>query len=390
MALTGVFPKTSTEFVPRGPLELVKCFGDKRKACGLVQLRHSFNPDILFGESYGYRSGLNGTMQRHLQDLAENLNRFVQLKPTDTIVDIGSNDGTFLGFFCGQKLNLIGVDPLAGKFKKYYHKEIITISEFFSKESLKASLGNKKVKVISAFAVFYDCHDPVRFFSDIKDVLCDDGLFLLEQGYLPCMLKNGAYDAICHEHVAYYGLKQIKKLTEMVGFKIVDCRLNQVNGGSLSLILAKKESSLVEAKAGINQLLENEKKLRLDTLAPFQNFTKRAFEHKELFFKMVRGLSAQGLKVAVYGASTKGNVLLQFCQFSSKEIMFIAEINSDKWGRFSPGSKIPIISEKEAKKAKPDIFIVLPWHLKEHILLKEKSSIKSGISFLFPFQIKQT
>ena len=385
MAFSGVFPKTLTQIVPQGPLELVKCHGDSTNSCGLVQLRHCFDPQILFGESYGYRSGLNQSMREHLRNLARDIENYVELKKNDAVIDIGSNDGTLLNFFAGKDLNLLGIDPASGKFQQYYHKEITVIPEFFSAERIKGHLGSQKAKVITAVAVFYDFNNPLEFLKDIASILAQEGICLLEQSYWPTVLENNTYDTICHEHMAYYGLKQIQWLANQAGLKTIDGQLNSINGGSLRVVLAHKNSAFRQEKSQEEFLIKAEEKLELEALAPYQRFQENVFKHRQILRQTINDLRSQGLSVAGYGASTKGNVLLQFCGLTEKEIPFIAEINQDKWGCFCPGSGIPIIAQEEAKSRKPDVFLVLPWHFKNFILSKEKEYLKQGGSFLFPF-----
>ncbi|MEI7999514.1 MAG: class I SAM-dependent methyltransferase, partial [Candidatus Omnitrophota bacterium] len=390
MALTGVFPKTISEPVPRGPLEVVKCYGNPNDSCGLVQLKHFFDPYVLFGESYGYRSSLNESMRNHLQRLAEDIRAFVALKEDDVIIDIGSNDGTLLSFFSKQNYLLFGIDPTAVKFKQYYPKDVSIIEDFFSKEKIKSQIGHKKAKVVTTVALFYDLNKPLQFLLDVEEILSDEGILVIEQSYLVSVIKNNAYDTICHEHAAYYGLKQIKWLMDKAGLKIIDCKLNGINGGSLRVVVAKKKSSYEEAKTEIARFITIEEKLGLDTIGPYQEFFRNILRHKLELRQSIDGFCQKGMILAGYGASTKGNVLLQFCAITSKEIPFMVEVNQDKWGRLCPGTNIPIISEKEAKNKKIDVFLVLPWHFKESVILREKDFIRQGGTFLFPFPIIHT
>jgi NDP-4-keto-2,6-dideoxyhexose 3-C-methyltransferase len=384
MAFTGVFPEKENSLVPEGPLELVKCHGDPDQVCGLVQLRHSFDPHVLFCGNYGYRSGLNGSMRAHLQGVASQVRNFVTLEAGDAVVDIGSNDGTLLDFFSGQGLRLIGIDPAAGKLRSRYPKEANVIPHFFSASRILRDLGSRKAKVVTAIAVFYDLDDPLDFLHDVRSILHNDGIFVLEQNYLPLMLENLAYDAICHEHMAYYGMKQLKWLTERAGLKIIHAGQDRINGGSSRLILAKKESVLVENKEAVREFLSKEAAMSLDALAPFEIFRKKIVDHRNALIQTLADLRAAGFRVFGYGASTKGNVLLQFCGLTSRDIPYVADINEDKWGRLCPGSRIPIISEEEAMNKKPDVFLVLPWHFRDGFLAKEERFLKCGGRFLFP------
>lgn len=384
MALTGVFPEKNNTSVPQGPLELVKCHGDPSRICGLVQLRHSFDRRVLFCGNYGYRSGLNDSMRSHLKGVASKVRDFLALDAGDIVVDVGSNDGTLLGFFSGQGCRLIGIDPAAEKLRSCYPEEAEVISDFFSESRIRKMLGLHKAKVVTAIAVFYDLDDPTNFFEEVRDILDENGIFVLEQAYLPLMLENLAYDTICHEHTAYYRMKQIQTLADRTGLKIIHADRNQVNGGSFRVILAKNESRFTEDKKGVLEFLKDEAALSLDSLAPYEDFQKRILVHRETLTRTVADLRADGLQIFGYGASTKGNVLLQFCGLSAEDIPYVADINEDKWGRVCPGTRIPIISEDEALRKNPDVFLVLPWHFREGFLSKEVRVLERGGKFLFP------
>jgi len=385
MAFTGVFPAKAEQRVPEGPLELVKCHGDRDRTCGLVQLRHSFDPRILYGESYGYRSGLNESMRAHLQNITRKIRRFLTLKTGDVILDIGSNDGTLLNFFSGENLVLLGVDPTARQFKRYYPGDAQVIPDLFSGMLVKKSLGQKKAKVITAIAVFYDLAQPMEFLAEVQEILSNDGICVLEQSYLPLVLDSNAYDTVCHEHLSYYRLKQIKWLADRVGLKIIACELNQINGGSFCVVLAQRNASFTEDSDVIEQLIGREEQMSLDSLSPYANFRENIFKHREALSRTIGALRAENRRIFGYGASTKGNVLLQFCGLTPEDIPFVGDINEDKWGRFCPGTRIPIIPEEEARMRKPDVFFVLPWHLKEGFLKKEKKYLQEGGMFLLPF-----
>ena len=384
MAFTGVFPGKVDQSVPEGPLELVKCHGDQDRTCGLVQLRHSFDPRILFGESYGYRSGLNGSMRAHLQDITLKIRSFLTLTTGDVVLDIGSNDGTLLNLFSGENLVLLGVDPTARQFKRYYPGDAQVIPDLFSGMLVKKSLGTKKAKVITALAVFYDLAAPMEFLAEVQEILSNDGICVLEQSYLPQMIESSTYDTVCHEHQGYYSLKQIKWMTDRVGLKIIACELNRINGGSFCVVLAQRKASFPEDSDAIEQLIGREEQMSLDTLSVYVNFRENVFKHREALSSTIGALRAENRRIFGYGASTKGNVLLQFCGLTPEDIPFVGDINEDKWGRFCPGTRIPIISEEEARNRKPDVFLVLPWHFKEGFLEKEKKYLQEGGMFLFP------
>lgn len=382
LALSGVFPASNDPPVPEGPLEVVKCHQEKRKCCGLVQLRHSFDQRLLFGRGYGYRSGLNISMRRHLQDVAGMVRNCIELRRGDIIIDIGSNDGTFLNCFSAREFLLVGIDPTINQFRRYYSRGIRLIPDFFSDGPVKRIIGKRKAAVITALAVLYDSNEPMDFLEKVRGLLSLRGICILELGYLPLLLANNAYDTICHEHAAYYALKQLRWMAEKAGLKILRCELNGINGGSFCVVLADKKSAFSVDRCGIEALSAREERMRLDTMPPYLDFQKRVFSHRAALKRVIKGLCSDGRRIAGYGASTKGNVLLQFCGLSSDEIPFVADVNGEKWGRFCPGTGIPIVSEKKARMARPDVFLVLPWAFKDTFLVREKAFLRKGGAFL--------
>ena len=384
--LTGVFPKNKTKHITSGPLELVKCgTGHNADVCGLVQLRHSYDLLEMYGDNYGYRSSLNKSMVDHLYQRVENIRAITQLLPGDLIIDIGSNDSTLLQSYGQQDdLLLVGIDPTGEKFRKYYPEHIHLIPDFFSAECVRKNFGNKKAKVITSIAMFYDLEKPIDFILQIYDALADDGIWVFEQSYMPRMLEMTAYDTICHEHLEYYALKQIKWMTDKVGFKIIDVELNEVNGGSFSVTVAKSGAAYKEDTLSIKKILSDEEKKGLNSLSPFEDFKEQVFRHREELIRFIQKAKGEDKKIIGYGASTKGNVILQFCNLTEKEIPAIAEVNTDKFGCYTPGTHIPIISEKEAKAMNPDYFLVLPWHFKDNIILRENDYLNGGGKLFFP------
>ncbi len=384
-ALTGVFLKTKDEVVTSGPLELVKCEEDKdNKHCGLVQLKHSYNPDELYGDNYGYRSGLNKSMVTHLQNKVNKIEKTIDLTQGDLVLDIGSNDGALLRAYTNKKLILTGIDPTGKKFKEYYPSYIQLIPDFFSAKIIKNYFGNKKAKVITSIAMFYDLESPIEFMQEIRELLDDSGVWILEQSYLPTMLEMNAYDTICHEHLEYYCLKQLKWMTDRMGLKIIDVELNNINGGSFSVTVTKSNSYYYKKGSIVDKILSEEKRRELFELKPYKGFSQRVLKHREKLIKFIKNERDKNKKFIGYGASTKGNVILQFCNLTEKEIPLIAEVNKDKFGCFTPGTLIPIISEAEARAMKPDYFLVLPWHFKENIIEREKDYLSAGGKLFFP------
>jgi hypothetical protein len=378
--LTGVFPRKRDKKITSGPLELVWC-----QDSGLLQLKHSYESKEMYGDNYGYRSGLNQSMVDHLTEKVRYLERIRSLKAGDVVLDIGSNDATTLKAFSTGGIKRIGIDPVGEKFSKFYSKDILLVPDFFSEKAYR-SVEKQKAKVITAIAMFYDLEQPVEFVRQVESVMAQDGIWHFEQSYMPSMLRMNSYDTICHEHLEYYSLGVINRILKEANLEIVDVVMNSINGGSFAVTAAKKSNkSIHRNQAVIDWLLEQEIRMGLNTPRPYRSFEERVFNHRDDLIRLVRSLTADRKKIIGYGASTKGNVLLQFCGFTEKDIPAIADVNPDKFGCFTPGTRIPIISETEARKMKPDYFFVLPWHFKDGILRRERDFLSSGGRMIFPF-----
>src|SRR5579883_1169937 len=377
-ALTGIFPQSKNEHIPSGPLTLVKCTD-----CGLVQLKHSYEPSELYGAHYGYRSGLNSSMVEHLKNKVSLLKKMVKLEKNDIAVDIGSNDGTLLGFY-PDTMTLVGFDPSAEKFKKYYRSDIQLVTDFFSAKKMQEVFPKQKAKIITSISMFYDLEAPLEFVEQVYSILAEDGTWHFEQSYLPRMLETNSYDTICHEHLEYYALRQIAWIAERSGFRVADVTLNDVNGGSFAVTAVKDGSPAAGHAPAVATMLASEAAAGLDTLAPYQAFAARALKNRDDLRALVRRLRAEGKRVFGLGASTKGNVTLQYCGFTEADLGCIAEVNEDKFGSFTPGTKIPICSEREAYAGKPDYLLVLPWHFRAGLVRGAAGFLKQGGKLIFP------
>lgn len=376
--LTGVFPKSPEEKITKGPLDLVWC-----PDSGLLQMKQSYSLDEMYGDNYGYRSGLNASMVRHLTQKINTLEQLVKPAEKDLVIDIGSNDATSLKAYT-TKCRKVGIDPTGVKFKEYYTTDIALIPTFFSAEAFRSQFKNEKARIITSIAMFYDLEDPTAFVKDIEECLDDEGIWHFEQSYMPSMLRTNSYDTICHEHLEFYSFKVVKNLLESCGMRVVDVQMNAINGGSFAITACKKNAHYPSNTPIVNWMLQQENEMGLDTPKPYREFEERVFRHRKNLTDLIEALVADGKKIIGYGASTKGNVLLQFCGLTSKHIPYVAEVNKQKFGSYTPGTNIPIIAEKEARAMKPDYFFVLPWHFKNNILEREKEFIASGGKFIFP------
>jgi len=373
--LSGVFPKSKNQKIGKAPLELVWCNESK-----LAQLKHSYSLDQMYGDNYGYRSGLNISMVEHLNQKIRKLEDKVQLKTNDLVIDIGSNDATTLKAYKDREINKVGIDPTGEKFKRFYNKDISLINDFFPTNKLQELFPKKKAKIITSIAMFYDLEDPLLFVESIANTLDLNGIWHFEQSYLPLMLEKNSYDTICHEHLEYYTIESIILMLEKFDLKIIDIELNSINGGSFALSVTHKDCKKYEPNENyINKLLDKEKSLELSNLLIFREFEKNVLK------KLINNINNDGKKVFGYGASTKGNVLLQYCDLTDNDIPIIAEINEDKFSSYTPGTKIPIIPQDEANKMFPDYYLVLPWHFRNNILEREKKYLSNGGKFIFPF-----
>ncbi|WP_440931908.1 class I SAM-dependent methyltransferase [Candidatus Pelagibacter sp.] len=373
-SLTGIFPPSKKTKITKGDLSMVIC-----SKCKLLQLENNFNPFEMYGDNYGYMSSLNKSMISHLNIKSINLKKRYKFKSKDAILDIGSNDGTFLSFF-SKKYKLYGCDPTIKKFKNYYRKDINKIENFFSADLFK----NIKFSLITSISMFYDLPRPLEFAKQIYSILKKNGVWHIELSYMPMMIKNTSYDTICHEHLEYYSLRSLKFLLDKAKLKIINLSFNQINGGSIELDIAKKDSTYNECKDLINWVLKSEKLGQYNEVSRQKRFFKECENHKILLKQLLKTFKKQKKKVIGYGASTKGNVLLQYCGINEKIIKIIAEVNKFKFGKYTPGSKIKIVSEKKAKLNNPDYLLVLPWHFKDHIIKREDKFLKDGGKLIFP------
>jgi NDP-4-keto-2,6-dideoxyhexose 3-C-methyltransferase len=384
-ALSGIFPRQENQHVPSGPLQLVKCHEDSRgESCGLVQLAHTYDPNWLYGTHYGYRSGLNQSMVDHLWEMARKIKERIDIGSGDLILDIGSNDGTLLRAMNEPGATLTGMDPTGGKFHEFYPPHVQLITDFFSAERFRREFGERKAKVVTSIAMFYDLEAPIEFMQQVCEVLRDDGIWVFEQSYLPTMIKMNSYDTVCHEHLEYYRLKQVQWMADRAGLKILDVELNAVNGGSFAVTVGKAGSPHPENVGAIQKMLAEESSGGFQGMEVYAKFRESALRHQEEFPRFLGAMARRSKVLFGYGASTKGNVMLQFCGINKEQLPYIAEVNPDKFGCFTPQTRIPIISEQQAGSMKPDGFVVLPWHYRESIVRREHKFLESGGTLIFP------
>jgi NDP-4-keto-2,6-dideoxyhexose 3-C-methyltransferase len=337
----------------------------------------------MYGESYGYRSGLNPSMVAHLRSKVERIERLGIIDTGDVIVDIGSNDATTLRQYEATDCVLVGVDPTGAKFRQFYGPNIQLIPDFFSADAYRSRFGDRRAKVVTSFAMFYDLEQPLAFMQEVAEILDSNGVWVFEQSYMPFMLATNSYDTVCHEHLEYYALSQILWMTERAGLKIVDVELNDVNGGSFS-VTAQKIGGRLTPSSAIQGVVAGERAHRLDDPRTYVDFGERVRESKRALVGFLESARNAGNTVAGLGASTKGNVILQYCGIDSSLIYCIGEINPDKFGSHTPGTHIPIVDEREVLRNKPNYVLVLPWHFRKYF---ESQSRYASLKLVYPLPV---
>jgi SAM-dependent methyltransferase len=386
--LQGSFVKPGKELPPmrKIPATLLRCDPTRDEhACGLLQMEHTVPPEVLYS-AYWYRSGTNDTMRRHLRGIVEEATAILD-KQTARVLDIGCNDGTLLGNY-PETFEKYGVDP--SDVTQEIQPPVTVVQDIFPSNELLARLQGKQLDIVTSIAMFYDLEDPISFTKGIRDILSPEGIWIFEMSYMPTMLKMTSYDTICHEHLEYYSLATIEYILKQAGIKIFNVALNVINGGSIRCF-ATHAGNFVYKKdefvQNIQALHQEEFDLELDTDKPYKNFQDRVNVHKEELLALLKKLRKEGKRIHIYGASTKGNTILQWCGIDNRIIDYAAERNPDKYGARTLGTDIPIISEAESRAMNPDYYLVLPWHFKEEFVEREKETLGKGIGLIFPLPV---
>jgi len=377
ISFTGRFSNTIHQNVPKAYLNVLMC-----KKCKLVQLDRNFDLNYLYGKNYGYRTGINKTMTDHVRKIVRKCSTLIKLKPKQYVLDIGSNDATLLNFYANDIIK-VGVDPLVNKYKKFYKKINYKISNFFKIKDIEKIKIKKKFKIISALSVFYDLRDPNKFIREIKKILDDKGVFVLEHVDLYYIIKNNIFDTICHEHLVFYSTKIIIEMMKNNGLKVFNHEYNEINGGSSRYYICHSKTNFKVSK-NIKKVLLRENLQGIELKKTYKLFFTKILNEKIKLIKLIKKIKNEEQNIHGYGASTKGNVLLQFYNINNKVVNYIADRNPLKWNSFTPGTRIKIISESQSRKIKPHFYLVLPWHFKNEILIREKNIRKKGTKFIFP------
>lgn len=335
----------------------------------------------MYGDNYGYRSGLNASMVSHLGRIAHRLQERAQLAAGDLVLDIGANDGTLLRSYDVPGLIRIGIDPTIAKFREFYTDDVTPVADFFSAEAFD-SVSEQRARVITSIAMFYDLDDPVAFATDVKHCLTPDGMWYFEQSYMPWMLRSGAYDTICHEHLEYYSLHTIKRILDDAGLYLIDAATNAVNGGSISVMASPDPGDGPSVYA--RWLLEQEIADRVHAPESWVDFRQRVRARQRDLRSLLERLKESGATVMALGASTKGNVLIQTTPVTIDLVSQVGDVNPYKFGRYLPGSGIPIVSEADVIAARPDYLLILPWHFRETFMTTLAPYLATGGRLIFP------
>jgi hypothetical protein len=365
------------------PMTLTLCSDSKTKTgCGLLQLREEVESDFLYTR-YFYRSSTNQTMINDLKKVVIDIQDKVNLADGDVVVDIGANDCTMIQFY-PKNLNRIAIEPAKNIDWSSVDPSIKIINNYFSANSFEDVMPSKKVKAFSCCAMFYDLADPNKFVSDIKALLAEDGIWCIQLSYLPSMINNMNFYDICHEHLSYYSIRSLSYLLEKNGLNIFDVSLNDVNGGSARVFISHKENKKYSKSINLQNLIHIEDEMKLTSKETYANFYARMLELQDKVKAFFKSELEKGNKIIGLGASTKGNILLQFLGITKDMMPFISEINHTKIGLRTLGSDFELISEEAASSLKPAIYFVLPWYFKDEIIKREDKFTKSGGSLLFP------
>ena len=354
----------------KAPLNLVYC-----KNCKLLQLQHSAPQEIMYKKFYWYRSGITNTMKNALKDIFLATKKMSILNKDDTILDIGANDGTLLKYFKKEKYITIGCEPAKNLTKFLRRNCDYVLSNFWNSKDLKKILISKKIKkpkLITAIGMFYDLEDPSKFIAEAAEVLDDNGIFIAQLMCLESMLKKNDLGNICHEHLEFYSYDSLKYLFEKNGLKIFKIEKNDVNGGSYRIFCKKNISRSIVYKEKTN-------------LFRIKKFVQRIESNKKKCLTFLTNAVKKGLIIFIYGASTKGNTLLQYYGINHKLIKFAAERSPEKWGKYTIGSGIRIISEDKARKLNPNYFFVMPYAFIKEFIKREKKWLKKGGKFILPY-----
>lgn len=364
------------------PLELSLC-NKSQGGCGLLQLQHTVPPDLLY-RRFWYKSGVNQTIRNDLEDIVSSAEKLCMLNDQDFVIDIGANDGTLLRFYKNRSLNLVGFEPATNLMDDAKIGNTEIINNYFNSNDFIEKFGSNKAKVITSISMFYDLEKPNDFVRDLSKILSKDGVWILQMNYLVTMLQNNAFDNIVHEHLEYYSLQSLEYLLSKHDLEVFDISFNNINGGSIRTYIKHKDCTKFSITDSVQETRQSEKNLGLDDEKPYLDFANSIKNQKTQTYDFIKNEVDNNKIIHVYGASTRGNTLLQYYGLNSDLIKVASERNPSKWGKRTVGTNIPIISEDESRKIKPDYYLILPWYFLDEFLEREKLFLKEGGKFIVP------
>jgi NDP-4-keto-2,6-dideoxyhexose 3-C-methyltransferase len=362
---------------PRVPLELVLCAD-----CTLLQLRHTTPSDWLY-RHYWYKSGVNGAMCAALADITLKACEFVGLRGGDKVLDIGCNDGTLLRSYEVAGIERVGFEPAENLAREASADGSCRIINDFFRAS---RVAGEQFRIITSIAMFYDLEDPNQFVADAASLLATDGVWIIEMHYLLLTLARNAFDAVCHEHLEYYSLRSLEPLLARHGLEVADIEVNEVNGGSFRVYVVHRgaESARVFERWGrVESARGSERRVALEHAATYVEFGERVRQIGNRLYTFLKKERTRSKEIFAYGASTKGNTLLQVFGLDHDLIRAAAERNPEKWGKYTVGTWIPIVSEAEAR-AHADYFLILPWHFLSDMRSREREFLERGGKLIAP------
>lgn len=382
--LSSIFPKNLNyrDELKKSPLEIVQCLKTNDNQCGSLQLAYDYDLSEMY-KHYPYTSSSNTSMKKVLEDVANSGKALNNLNPGDTVLDIGCNDGTLFNFFKNEDVNLVGIDPAQNIESVVKSDRLTMLKDYFTAENFN-KVSKDKAKLAFGIAMFYHLHNPVGFCKDVEAILDDNGIAIIQMAYLPAMIKTNMYDNIVHEHAGYYGTQHMKWILERAGLEPFDVELNDVYGGSFRVFAKKKGNTNFKPTKRLQNTLEEELKDGIFKTSTYSGFMSRINKTREDLSNLIEKIKDEGKNIWIYGASTKGNTIMQFCNLSSESIEAAADSNSFKFGKYMIGSDIPIVDENKMRQEKPNYLLALPYSFVDAFKKREKELVESGTKFIVP------
>ncbi len=346
------------------------------KKISLFQLNEHPKPHQMFNKNYPFFTSSSKGMVNHFKKYSEWVKKNYK-KDLKNLIEIGSNDGTFLKNFNKKKINLIGFEPSKNVAQISSKRGIKTINKFFNYKNVK-KLKNLKRKINIITAANAICHIPnlKDLIRGIDFLLADDGLFIFEEPYLGSMFTKASYDQIYDEHIFMFSASSIKKIFDLFNFELINAIPQKTHGGSMRYVICRKGS--YKPKISLKKILRKEKKKNIDNIKSCLQFKKKCEISKKKLIQKLENFKKKNYKIAGYAATSKSTTILNYCNIGTDFIDFISDTTKEKIGKFSPGMHIPIVSMKHFQKNLPDRAFLFAWNHKNEIFKKEKKFKKKG------------